>query len=448
MAGTGLLKCGSIHFKTPGGGDALAAGFGQINSRSAMGSGRSGDCASAPWRADRSATKELRLNPRCPICGAATAEDLDFRPEVPIAQNLIFRSPQEALGCPVGTLRMVRCMTCGFAWNSAFDPARLVYGAEYENNQSRSALFGGHLDAVASHIGKRVAGRRGAVALEVGCGQGDFLHRLVGVLDSDPLELVGFDPAYRPGSPIPEGARVEREYFAETTGAKLPTAPDLVVTRHVIEHVADPLAFLRALRSVCAEGVPLFVETPSVQWILDGAVAQDFYYEHCSLFDPGSLRFALGAAGFEVEEISSCFGGQYMLATAVASAEVVPLPPEARPSNADYSARKAGTLGRLAASIHSDAAAAEKVALWGGASKGVTLALLLGGSLAHVEAAIDINPARSGTFMPVTALPVISAEEAQAAGITKAYVANPLYLPEIARFCSERGWPLKLEPID
>lgn len=388
------------------------------------------------------------MNPRCPICGAAAAEELDFRPEVPIAQNLMLRSAREALGCPVGTLRMVRCMACGFAWNSAFDPALLVYGAEYENNQSHSALFGEHLDAVASHIGRRMVGRRCAAALEVGCGQGDFLHRLARMLEGRPRELVGFDPAWRPGSPLPEGARVERDYFTEAAGARLPTAPDLVVTRHVVEHVADPLAFLRALRSVCAQGVPLFVETPSVQWILDGAVAQDLYYEHCSLFDPGSLRLALGLAGFEVEEISPCFGGQYMLATAVASADVAPLPPEDRPSNADYPARKAGTMGRLAASIRRDSAAGEKVALWGGASKGVTLALLLGESLAQVAAAIDINPARSGTFMPVTALPVISAEEAQAAGITKAYVANPLYLPEISRFCGARGWPLKLEPID
>jgi hypothetical protein len=388
------------------------------------------------------------LSLRCPICASTAAEELDFRTEVPIAQNLMFRSAQEALDCPVGTLRMVRCMTCGFAWNATFDPALLRYGAGYENNQSHSAVFSEHLDAIASHIGKRMAGRRDAAALEVGCGQGDFLHRLAGVLEGGLSDLAGFDPAYRPGSRIPEGARLEREYFTEETGAKLQTAPDLVVTRHVIEHVADPISFLRVLRSVCAEGVPLFVETPSVQWILDGAVAQDFYYEHCSLFDAGSLGYALELAGFAVEEISACFGRQYMLATAVASAVVVPALPAARPSNVDYPARKAAILGRLAASLRSDAATGEKVALWGGASKGVTLALLLGDALAHVEAAVDINPVRSGTFMPVTALPVISAEEAQAAAITKAYVANPLYLSEIAQFCSMRGWPLKLEPIE
>ncbi len=385
---------------------------------------------------------------RCPICESFAAEELDFRPRVPIAQNLMFRSRREALDCPVGTLRMVRCMTCGFAWNAAFDPGLLRYGADYENNQSHSRIFGEHLDAVAEHIGKHMSGRRAAAALEVGCGQGDFLHRLAGALGGEPLDLVGFDPAYRPGSAIPAGARVEREYFTAETAAKLQTAPDLVVSRHVIEHVADPLSFLRALRKVCAEGVPLFVETPSVQWILDGAVAQDLYYEHCSLFDPGSLRFALELAGFAVEAVSPFFGGQYMLATAVGAAGLRPSLPEERASNSDYPARKAAIVERLAAALRSDAADGEKVALWGAASKGVTLALLLGEALAGVEAAIDINPARSGTFMPVTGLPVISAEEAQGAGITKAYVANPLYLPEIALFCGRRGWPLKLETIE
>jgi hypothetical protein len=400
-------------------------------------------------RAGRSAaTKELRLSLHCPICASTDAEDLDFRPEVPIAQNLLFRSKQEALDCPVGTLRMVRCMVCGFAWNAAFDPALLRYDADYENNQAHSAVFGAHLDAVASHVARRTAGLRNAAALEVGCGQGDFLHRLAAMFEGRMRDLAGFDPAFRPGSPIPDGARVEREYFTETSAARLRTAPDLIVTRHVVEHVADPLSFLRTLRGACTEGVPLFVETPSVQWILDRAVAHDLYYEHCSLFDPGSLRFALELSGFAVERVSARFGGQYLLATAVAAADVVPTLPAARPSNADYPARKAVSLERRALALERDAAAGETVALWGAASKSVTLPLLLQAEQrARITAAIDVNPVRSGTFMPVTALPVISPEAAQVAGVSRAYVVNPQYLAEIESLCSRRGWPIGLEAI-
>jgi SAM-dependent methyltransferase len=388
------------------------------------------------------------LELHCPICASAAAEELDFRAQVPIAQNLLFRSKQEALDCATGTLHMVRCTTCGFAWNAAFDPGLLRYGADYENSQAHSPAFSRHLDDVAAHIGRCLAGRRGLTLLEIGCGQGDFLNRLADALGGNLGQLVGFDPAYRTESPIPAAARIERERFSAETSARLGMRPDAVVTRHVIEHVADPLTFLRSVRSVCAEGVPLFVETPSVQWILDGAVAHDLYYEHCSLFDAGSLRLALETAGFAVDEVAPCFGGQYILARAFAAAGVTPARRSDRPSNADYPARKRETLRRLAASLRSDAAAGEKVALWGAASKGVTIALLLGEGLGLVAAAIDLNPARCGTYMPVTALRVISPEQAQAAAITKAYVANPLYLDEIATYCRSRGWPLKLEPIE
>ena len=47
---------------------------------------------------------------------------------------------------------MVRCMTCGFSWNAAFDPELLRYGADYENNQSLSPTFEHHLDDVAALI--------------------------------------------------------------------------------------------------------------------------------------------------------------------------------------------------------------------------------------------------------------------------------------------------------
>jgi len=396
----------------------------------------------------RSGKQGFRLSLRCPICASAAAEEVEYRQNVPIAQNLMFRSRAEALACPVGTLRMVRCMVCGFAWNAAFEPALLRYGADYENDQSHSPAFARHLDAVARRIGRRMAGRRDISVLEVGCGQGDFLHRLAAVLDGRARDLVGFDPAYRRSSPPAPSVRFDADSFNEETRARLNTPPDLVVARHVIEHVEDPLSFLRTLRSVCAVGVPLFVETPDVQWTLDGAVAHDLYYEHCSLFDSGSLRFALQAAGFAVEDVAPRFGGQYLLATAVAAADVAPALPATRPSNANFQARKAAALDRLAAALRSDAADGEIVAFWGGASKSVTLALLLGEALAHVEAAIDINPERSGTFMPVTALPVVPPEAAQAAGITKAYVANPQYLREIELWCRRRGWPLKLASIE
>lgn len=372
---------------------------------------------------------------------------LDRRSRVPVAQNLLYRSRAAALASPTGILDMLRCMACGFAWNAAFDAALVDYAGDYESDQSHSDAYRRHLGAVADVVETALGDREAVRAVEIGCGQGQVLALLAERLGPRAESLVGFDPSFRASSPLPAGARVERVYFTEATRHLVGAGPDLVVTRHVIEHVADPLGFLATIRAACDDGAALVVETPNLQWILDGAVIQDLYYEHCSLFDAPALARALRAAGFEAVEVSEAFGGQYLLAVARAGKASF-APRSAAVDAASYPARRAAALARLEAAVAADAASGETVALWGGASKGVTLALLLAERLRDVALAIDINPVRTGCFMPLTGLPVVAPEAARTAGVTKAWVMNPAYLPEIEAWCRDQDWPLKLAVID
>ncbi len=109
---------------------------------------------------------------------------------------------------------------------------------------------------------------------------------------------MGFDPAYVGPDTLDEG-RVSfvREFYGGQTTAR---APDLVVCRHVIEHVPAPLDLLENVRAALGREhrAELAFETPTVEWILDGTVIQDFFYEHCSYFTARSLQFAFERAGF------------------------------------------------------------------------------------------------------------------------------------------------------
>jgi hypothetical protein len=62
--------------------------------------------------------------------------------------------------------------------------------------------------------------------------------------------------------------------------------------------------------------------------------------------------------------------------------------------------------------------------------------------------AIDINPARQRTFMPMTGVPVVSPETARAAGVSRVYVMNPAYLGEIETYCREVGWDILLQAVE
>ena len=74
-----------------------------------------------------------------------------------------------------------------------------------------------------------------------------------------------------------------------------------------------------------------------------------------------------------------------------------------------------------------------KTAVWGGASKGVILALLKERAGKPVNLVIDINSAKQGKYLPATGLRVFSPEEALPklpVGST-IYVMNSNYMEEI-----------------
>lgn len=380
----------------------------------------------------------------CPVCRSNDSIVLESRDIVPIAQNLMFETREKAMGCATGRLEMALCGSCGFVWNAAFDPKLLVYDATYENDQTFSPAFDRHLRFVTERIAKAVDSLDSFEVVEVGCGQGYFIQRMADVFGERVKRIQGFDPAFKSPDQLPARSRVVPEYFGPQSAKWLDASPALVVSRHTIEHVPDPIAFLSAIRSVVDEGTILVIETPDVGWILKGAVAQDFFYEHCSIFDPESITAALHRSGFEVEEVHSVFDGQYQLAVARAAKAPSDYQRRTPVDEHDYRARRAAFVSEYQTAIEADVSAGRNVAFWGGASKGVTLALLLGGPDAPIACAIDINPRRQGRFMPLSGIEVVSPEEAVRRGVSAAYVMNPAYSDEIAVSCSEKGLPISL----
>src|SRR5207248_5296820 len=127
----------------------------------------------------------------------------------------------------------------------AFDAALLRYGAQYDNTQLSSAVFKAYVQGLVRHlIDERQV--RGAQIVEVGCGKGGFIRALV----ADPAANntgIGFDPSYVGPELDADGRlRFERRYY-DATCTDVPA--DVVVCRHVIEHVPEPVRLLRAIAS-------------------------------------------------------------------------------------------------------------------------------------------------------------------------------------------------------
>src|SRR6266480_3245780 len=136
----------------------------------------------------------MNYSDTCPICESNAIGEFLFREGVPVHQNLVMRDQESAIAIARGSLDLALCKECGFIFNRAFDPNKIAYGEEYDNSQAYSPSFNNYLDTLVNHLVNE-RGVQNCRVVEVGCGKGLFLRKLVEYENSGNTGY-GFDPSY------------------------------------------------------------------------------------------------------------------------------------------------------------------------------------------------------------------------------------------------------------
>lgn len=336
---------------------------------------------------------------------------------------------------------MTVCRACDFVFNGAFDPSRMDYGGNYDNTQACSPSFTAYLDELVDRLVLGL-GVRGRTILEVGCGKGDFLRRVV---YADPSNRgVGYDPSYV-GELFSADGRLtfERRFFGDGPSDVL---PHVVISRHVIEHVEEPALMLQSIRDTLgpAADARVVFETPCVEWILRNGVIWDFFYEHCSLFSASSLSALFRRSGFEVTGVRHVFADQYLWLEAVAASAPGPVTPGGNLAERchKFAAHERAHIGEWRQRIES-LASSGRVALWGAGAKGVTLANLVDPACSLIDCLVDLNPQKQGRFVPGTGHPIVGASELRERDVSSVVLMNPNYECEVREIATASGLQLQ-----
>ncbi len=328
---------------------------------------------------------------------------------VPTLQNRVFDSIEAAKGSPTGNLRIVQNTDSGLIYNADFDGSLVSYDANYNNEQSLSRSFQAHLVKVKSIIESSL-GRTNL--LEVGCGKGYFLQ----LLREQNFDVIGCDPTYEGTSP-----GIIKDFYHSGLGI----SGKNIILRHVLEHIPDPVSFLQMLNETNCGG-KIYIEVPCLDWIVRNHAWFDLFYEHVNYFRLKDLE----AMFSEVLSCGRIFGDQYLYVIAELSSIRRPIRDEhdhfVLPAHfqADFSAIRPGVTN----------------VVWGAASKGVIYSLQAAKSGHTIEAAIDVNPAKQGKYLPITGIPVISPEQAmqQLPATTHVLIMNSNYRNEIIEMSREK----------
>lgn len=372
----------------------------------------------------------------CPLCGADCPHPVLERVDIPVMQNVVFRSRAEAQHSPRGMLSLSVCGSCGFAFNSRFDAERLQYDARYDNTV-RSAAFANYYAEIADYLHAEHA-LNGKFVVDVGCGQGTFLEVLCGKFPR--CTGKGIDPSVDENKSTVSNLEFVRDVIQPN---HLTRKPDLVLCRHVLEHIPDPVAFLGSLRETLPTGVAFFLEVPDLDWMLEAGAFWDFCYEHCNYFTARSFATALDAAGFRVSRVTPSFGGQYIWAEGLLGE---PRPPEEVCGDLlsrarAYSRTEKALMEAVRTRLQRAAEKGTCSVLWGMATKGVLFANLCDPERQLIDVCVDKNDAKQGSFIAGTGHRIESpAVLAEHAGQTlDIYVMNPNYGREIEDECKAMG---------
>lgn len=158
--------------------------------------------------------------------------------------------------------------------NEAFDPLLIDYSEGYENSQAYSETFKAHMASVLELLKKHMP--KQSVVVEVGCGKGDFIDM---VLTDGYFKIKGFDAAYEG-----DNSAIEKRYLTRSDRINA----DLVILRHVLEHIPKPFDFLSMLKTVFG-GAMIYIEVPNYDWIIENKAYFDVTYEHVNYFSQHAL---------------------------------------------------------------------------------------------------------------------------------------------------------------
>lgn len=322
----------------------------------------------------------------------------------------------------LGKLRLRKNIGLDFLENSEFDSELLTYDGNYQNSLIYSDYFVNHMNTVIDLLKSQLP--ENSKVVEVGCGKGDFLE----MLNNDRyFNAIGFDATYEGDS-----NKIIKRYLNEFDRMEA----DLVVLRHVIEHVKKPHAFLKMLKTIFGKGL-IYIEVPNYVWILENKAFFDINYEHVNYFSQKSLTYF-----FNDEEplASLCFNDQYQ--SIISKIELISNNFERKYIEGPWEFVDFYSLfpnmKDIIIAIEKKLRPASRVYIWGAASKGCMFLAHckhLNVLLDRVNFAIDINPKKQNKFLPISLVPIKSKEEfyALAQQDDLVIITNPNYKSEITK---------------
>ncbi|HEY9745204.1 MAG TPA: class I SAM-dependent methyltransferase [Oculatellaceae cyanobacterium] len=374
----------------------------------------------------------------CPACGYHVAVKFYDGGRHPLTTLAWPKSKAEAQAMEKLPLNFVRCVDCGHVYNRDFSYDKVPYSDKPNLMYNKGSLWKEHLDATIAEILLRLP--ENATVIEVGAGDGHFIKAIANQLPQG--RYIAFDPN---GSLDTNNGQIE--FFPklfEPAKHMAEFRPDLVICRHMLEHLENPLEFVQSL-SFAAQwenlNTALFIEVPCIDRVFASGRTVDFFYEHNSHFTSESLSRMLSRANTKIELLECGYEDEVVYAYAQLVGSVA-----ARTHAVELGGQAIGFYNRAQ---HNDQKvrqqiqklAGRKVALWGGTGKAATFINRYHADDENFPIVVDSDPSKVGTHVPGTGQEIRSPQYLLKHPVDVIVITTQWRAQDIALEIRQRGIP-------
>ncbi|WP_339728465.1 tetratricopeptide repeat protein [uncultured Gimesia sp.] len=336
-------------------------------------------------------------NYTCPACGYHIAVQFYDGGLLPLTTLAWPKSCEEAQKMERLPHDFMRCVDCGHISNAAFDYAKVPYSDKPNLMFNKGAIWSEHLQKVCDLIAETLP--ENPTVVEIGCGEGHLLRSLAKKIPNG--KFIGFDPNAEIET---EGALIDARAMLFEPGTHLAELrPDLIISRHVFEHLMNPLGFAQEVAfaaNVAECETKLFIEVPCIDGVLAAGRTVDFFYEHNSHFTTRSLERLLTRCATTVDLIQTSYNDEviYGMASFQPQQHQVELARQA----VAFQEKVLLSATQLAVQFDELVNSGKRTAIWGGTGKAAAFINQNHLDKTRFPTVIDSDMNKVGTFVPGT----------------------------------------------
>lgn len=378
--------------------------------------------------------KGVLLQETCPACSYHVAVPFYDGGRQPLTTLAWPKSETEAQSMERLPLSFVRCVDCGHVYNKAFDYADVPYSDKPNLMFNQGELWQEHLTAIQEQMLARLP--ENPTIIEIGCGDG---HLLRGLAQKAPEgRYIGFDPSGHVDTG--DGLIEFHQALFEPEVHLAQYQPDMVISRHVLEHLMNPLGFMQALAFAASwvdHPVQVFIEVPCIDRVFDAQRTADFFYEHNSHFTSESLRRLLARCATTVDVIETGYYDEVVYGFATLQGS--PAQKKYATQALSFFQHTCKAQQRVAQQLTALYQTGQSVAIWGGTGKAAAFIQRFQVNKERFPIVVDSDPAKVGTFVPGTGQEICLSDDLAQNPVDAVVIATQWRAKDIVKEMTRKG---------